>query len=397
MDRRRFTPRSLIARDALFAIPAAAVAVMTAATNAWATRPDGIAAHVLFAAVALVVLPFRRSHPVESWLVSLVLAACLPGLVLRAEPGQVVLAFSTYSLLANSDRVAPATAAVSAFLAASAGSVAMDLQLDGLGLDTFLMPALAVTYGVGLGAVVRVNRRTAADLAARNAELVALGELAQREAVLAERGRIARDLHDIVAHHVSGMVLHARGARDALDRTASLAAAKEALDRIAASGSEALSSMRGLLAMLRDGDLELAPQPGLDDLPALVDAMATRRLPTTLAMSVADVAGVPADVQLSAYRIVQEALTNASRHAHARHAAVIVELQAHGLHVLVDDNGIGPAGGYREGHGLVGMRERAALVGGSITVARSPSGGWRIEAQLPTAPAADVATAGVAP
>lgn len=380
-------PRSLLLRDTLLAIPASVVAVMAAATNDWPTRPDSAVVQVLFAVYAMAVLMFRRTAPVQVWIVALIGAAVTAPVVMRAEPSQVVLAFVLYSLLSTSDRVEPVPAAVVSYLAALAGTLTMDLQLDhGVRVDTFLMPALTVVYGVGLGAVVRINRRTAADLAERNAELVKLNEVAQREAVLAERARIARELHDIVAHHVSGMVLHAKAARDAIDRNPTSPAARDALDTIATSGSEALTSMRGLLSMLRDGELDSAPQPGVDDLPELVTSMAARGLATTL-----DVQGTPgpapADVQLSAYRIVQEALTNASRHAHAQRCTVTVSWEAHGLRVVIDDNGVGPTAGYREGHGLVGMRERASLVGGSVTVGSSPWGGWRLEAVLPWTPA----------
>lgn len=380
-------PGSLVVRDALLAIPASVIAIMAAATNEWPTRPDSPVVQVFFAVYAMAVLMFRRTAPVQVWIVALVGATVTAPLVLRAEPSQVVLAFVLYTLLSTSDRFEPVPAAVVSYLAAVAGTITMDLQLDhGIRIDTFLMPALTVVYGVGLGAVVRINRRTAADLAERNAELVRLNEVAQREAVLAERARIARELHDIVAHHVSGIVLHARAARDTVDRNPSSGAAREALDTIADSGTQALTSMRSLLSMLRDGELDTAPQPGIPDLAELIASMEARGITTTL-----DVQGTPgrapADVQLSAYRIVQEALTNASRHAHAQRCTVTLSWEAHGLRVVVDDNGVGPTGGYREGHGLVGMRERAALVGGSMTVGTSPAGGWRLEAVLPWSPA----------
>lgn len=372
-----------VTRDALLALPAAVVAVMAAATNDWPTRPDSVLTQVGFFVYAFTVMMFRRRHPYGTWLVALAVAATSAPLVLRTEPSQVVLAFVLYGLLSSTDRMEPAPAAIVSYGAALAGAVTMDIQLaGGLRVDTFLMPALSVAYGAGLGAVVRVYRRTAADLAARNAELLALNEIAQREAVLAERSRIARELHDIVAHHVSGIVLHARAARDTVDKDPSSSAARDALDDISTSGGQALSAMRGLLGMLRDGDIESAPQPGIDDLQDLVDSMASRGLPTDL-----EIHGIPsaapADVQLSTYRIVQEALTNVSRHARARRCSVVLSWEPHGVRVTIDDNGIGYAIGAREGHGMIGMRERATLVGGSVVFGPSPSGGWRVEAVLP--------------
>lgn len=356
---------------------------MAAATNEWPTRPDTMGLQVGFFLYAFIAMMLRRRHPFGTWMVALAAAAISAPLVLRTEPSQVVLAFVLYGLLSTSDRMEPWSASLLSYVAALTGAVTMDLQLDdGLRLDTFLMPALTVAYGGGLGAVVRAYRQTAADLASRNAELLELNEIAQREAALAERTRIARELHDIVAHHVSGIVLHARAARDSVDRDPSSQVVRRALDDISGSGAEALAAMRGLLGMLRDGDPESAPQPGLADLPDLVESVSTRGLQVSLEIHGSPMEAPP-DVQLSAYRIVQESLTNAARHAMAQRCIVTVSWEAHGLRLTIDDNGVGRLGSPREGHGLIGMRERASLVGGSVTFGGSDSGGWRVEAMLP--------------
>lgn len=382
-NQRMTDPRRDLTRDALQALPAAVVAVMAAATNDWSTRPDSALTQIGFFLYAFIVMMFRRRFPFETWLIALAAAVISAPLVLRTEPSQVILAFVLYGMLSSNDRMDPIPAAILSYGAALIGAITMDIQLNGgLRIDTFLMPALSVAYGAGLGAVVRAYRRTAVDLAARNSELLALNEIVQREAILAERSRIAREIHDIVAHHVSGIVLHARAGRDALDKDPSNTAARDVLNDISSSGGEALTAMRGLLGILRDGEIETGPQPSIENLRALVDSMSSRGLPTDLEIHGVPI-DAPADVQLSTYRIVQEALTNASRHARAQRCNVALSWEPHGIRVTIDDNGVGFAIGVHEGHGMIGIRERASLVGGSVQFGSSPSGGWRVEAVLP--------------
>jgi signal transduction histidine kinase len=376
------TPRNVVARDALLGLPAAVIVVILAAHNDTSTRPHSMLVPVLFALYAVGLMASRRVWPVGSWVVAVGAAACVPPSVLRAEPTLVVLAFSTYSLLAHTRRANPALVSVIAFAAAAGGTIGLDVQLGGLSVETFVLPALIVAYGVGLGAMMRVNRRTALELANRNAELIELHHIAQRKLVLEERSRIARDLHDIVAHHVSGMVLHARAARDSLRKIPDPIAATSALDTIAESGAEALGAVRGLLAILRDGNLNTAPQPGLGDLANLVELMNDRGLPTNLTI-VGATRRAPTDVQLSTYRIAQEALTNAARHASATTCDVSLSWDDDALRLIVADDGVGPTDDDRLGYGIVGMRERASLVGGSVTIGPSLSGGWKVEANLP--------------
>jgi signal transduction histidine kinase len=202
-------------------------------------------------------------------------------------------------------------------------------------------------------------------------------------AIAEERVRIARELHDVVAHNVSLMVVQAQalavGTADSEQRTG--------LTRVAELGRDAMSEMHRMLGLLRiDGAgpaAELSPQPGVKDLEALLASTRRSGIRVDLAIE-GEPRQMPAGVDLSAYRIVQEALTNVIRHAHASRVDVALTYLPEELRVSVTDDGVGTADGA-EGHGLVGMRERVALFGGTLeTGASSHSHGYRVFATLPT-------------
>ena len=230
------------------------------------------------------------------------------------------------------------------------------------------------------GVFVR-GRRQAAALAARNAALQRQAE----QAVTAERARIARELHDIVAHHLSVVVLQAAGAR------ASGRASDRTLEKIEHSGRQALTEMRRLLGMLREPDEEpeLNPQPGLGEVPALAESVRAAGLPVRLVID-GDEAALPAAVDVSAYRIVQEALTNVLKHAGCAHAEVRVCYVEDAVTIEVTDDGPGLdaadpvwAEATQGGRGLTGMRERVALFGGDLRAGPRPDGGFTVRARLP--------------
>jgi signal transduction histidine kinase len=239
---------------------------------------------------------------------------------------------------------------------------------------------LVVTFGVPflLGRMTFNRRR----------RIVRDREIATREAVAAERAAIARELHDIVAHHMSVMVVQAGAARAVGSRDP--AAAAEALRQIEASGRTGLAEMRRLLEVLKaeeDGDGR-APQPGLDRLGELLDAMRASGLPVEAVVEGAPRVLSPG-VDLSAYRIVQEALTNSLRHAGGATARVVVRYEPDALELEIADDGLGPpedpeASG---GHGLIGMRERVQLFGGELDAGPRPGGGFLVRARLPSEPA----------
>ena len=207
-------------------------------------------------------------------------------------------------------------------------------------------------------------------------------EAAARIAVAEERARIARELHDIVAHAVSVIVLQVGAVRHKLPQT--FAEDKEALGRVELTGRTALTEMRRLLGAIRpDGDgVELAPQPGLDGLDSLLEDVGRAGLPVRLHVDGAAFP-LPRAIDLSAYRIVQEGLTNALKHARARNADVTVRYRPDELELEVRDDGIGSAPSDGLGHGLLGIRERVKIYGGEMTAGASNGGGFVLTTRLP--------------
>jgi signal transduction histidine kinase len=246
------------------------------------------------------------------------------------------------------------------------------IDLAGVGLGM----AVAPLAGFWLAGVLVRARRQHAALAGRNTEL----ERQAEQARAAERARIARELHDIVAHHLSVIVLQAAGAR------ASGRPAGAALAKIEDSGRQALSETRLLLGVLREAgeDAELGPQPGIGELDGLAASVRAAGLPVHLAIS-GDHAGLPAAVGVSVYRIVQEALTNVLKHSGAARADVAIGCAGEGVTIEVTDDGSGrPAGpAPAGGHGLTGMRERVAIFGGELCAGPRSGGGFAVRARLP--------------
>jgi signal transduction histidine kinase len=197
--------------------------------------------------------------------------------------------------------------------------------------------------------------------------------------VAIERGRIARELHDVVAHNVSMMVVQAGAAERVL--AGEQPHVRDALEAIAHTGRQTVDEMRTLLGVLRAA-APLAPQPGLADLEQLVDGVREAGLPVTLRIE-GDPRPLPQAADLSAYRIVQEALTNALKHAGPARADVVVRFEAGAVTLEVRDTGTGAGQGGGTGHGLVGMRERVAMFGGELEALPAPGGGFAVRARLP--------------
>ena len=239
---------------------------------------------------------------------------------------------------------------------------------------------LAAGWFAGRALGERAARAHEAEVRAGRAERER--ETAARIGVAEERARIARELHDIVAHSVSVMVLQAGAVRHKLP--ASLAQETEALKDVEATGRTALAEMRRLLGAMReerDGP-EMAPQPGLGNLDALFAQVRRAGLPVEMHVE-GDPLPLPAAIDLSAYRIVQEGLTNALKHAGASRAEVDVRYGAGEVRIEVRDDGHGPAGGDGLGHGLVGIGERVKLYGGEMAAGRANGGGFVLSTRLP--------------
>jgi signal transduction histidine kinase len=360
-------------------------------------------------ALALVVLvvslqPLFREEkgPIPAWGYVLVVAQCLPLVVRRRWPlavaavcGGLTMVYGLsslpdppvpyaglvglYSVAAHGSRDhANAAGVIAAF--ALAGSLIFDPAAD---LEDATVQILLFTTAWLLGDSARRRRDATAVLAERAAQLERTRAAESAAAVAAERNRIARELHDVVAHHLSMMVVQAEAG--AVTATKDPARAVQVFDAIGAAGKHALREMRRLLGVLKESDVpaELAPQPGAADIADLVDGVRAAGLDVRLRTE-GEQRALPSAADLSAYRIVQEALTNCVRHAGASHADVEVRYDADAVRIeIVDDGNGGSSEPQPGGHGLVAMRERVALVGGTVDAGPAPGGGWRVRATLP--------------
>jgi signal transduction histidine kinase len=244
----------------------------------------------------------------------------------------------------------------------------------------FIPVDFGISWVAGFALRERAEQAEAAEVRATQAERER--EAAARVAVAEERARIARELHDIVAHAVSVMVLQVGAVRHKLPDA--LAEDRDALRSVERAGRTALAEMRRLLAAIRpDGDeAELVPQPGLDGLDSLLEEIERAGLPVELHVD-GEAFPLPRGVELSAYRIVQEGLTNALKHAGASDADVTVRYRPDELEIEVRDNGQGSATSDGLGHGLVGVRERVKIYGGEMTAGRATEGGFVLSTRLP--------------
>ena len=252
-------------------------------------------------------------------------------------------------------------------------------HVDALLVTGTLFSVIPIAVGRALG-----NRRAlTVELHRKAAQLEREREDRARQAAAAERIRIARELHDVVAHSVSVMVIQTQAARRVapIDREG----AREALGVVEAAGREALAEMRRMVGVLRRGDttLSASAEPGLGDVPALVDRARAAGLPVELHIE-GEPHQLPPGLDVAAYRVVQEALTNVVKHAGAARARVTVAYSPDQLRLEITDSGRGSGGTAINGggHGLVGMRERVGLYGGELTAGRQ-GGGFAVRARIP--------------
>jgi len=258
------------------------------------------------------------------------------------------------------------------FVVGDANAQGTSVELGDIGFGT-----LFVGTPWAAGVAIRLRRE-------RERTLVVESE----QAIARERARIARELHDVVSHAISVTVLQARGGRAMIGRDEE--AVRDALDAIEQTNTAALSDMRRLLAVLRDtdseaGDGRAAPQPSLANLERLVEQVRRAGLPIDLSI-MGEPGPVPPGVDLSAYRIVQESLTNVMKHSgEGATATVTIAYSADDLRVTVADDGRGAAAPNGSGHGLAGIRERVAVVGGTVVAEPAAAGGFEVRARLPFA------------
>ena len=358
----------------------------------WVTPPAGLTITggrgviTLVGASVTVPLAWRRRAPIPV-LFTISVAILLGSLLSKHADGMPFVAFLALILAFYS---VGAHCADRRGLLAAGGGIALllgyDLAHGGLGQAHGSRPGAALIFAIAwlVGREVRRRRRELTLLHERAARLEQDQEEQARAAVAEERGRIARELHDVVAHSVSVMVVQAQAGPRLLgepDR------ARGAFRSIEASGREALVELRRMLGILRTGDEELAigPQPGLGSLESLVEQVRDAGLPVELRVE-GDPLQLPPGVDLSAYRIVQEALTNVLKHAGRAHAEVVVRYGPSELELRISDDGSdAPVSVNGSGHGLIGMRERVALYGGALEAGRRTDGGYAVRARLPLA------------
>ncbi len=360
-------------RAGRFADGPIAVALFVAATAGSTAAAGDPAPFVRTAVIALQVLPLAvlRARPVIAW-ATMSAGAALGLLTLATYP--------TISLLALLVAVGVVAARVERRALVQVGAVTSLALLPaawhprfGPGGLTLLL--LGVAVALAFGDVQRRRREAEAGQA----------EAQERGLLLAERTRIARELHDVVAHHLSLIAVQSQSAPRRITGLPPDGAADFAA--INAASREALNELRRLLSVLRDEDAaaDRAPQPGVAALPALVGEVERAGLTADLEVVGRPRALLPA-VDVSAYRIVQEALTNVRRHAQATNAHVTVEYRRDGLRLRVADDGSGPPPDQPAGHGLVGIRERVAMLGGEVALGAGPDGGFLVDAALPYEP-----------
>lgn len=345
----------------------------------------GPAGSALGAAAALaqgVVLLWRRSRPAG------VLAVCVAGYMVNAVVVPGVPPYVGWVALYAAGVYGRGARRAGYSVLAGAAALVLIFGLCALVYPKTvgeLVPLIAVTVTVALVAtLVRSRRAQLAALRDRAAALEREREAAGARGAAEERLRIARDVHDLVGHALSGIAVQSSTARVALD-AGRFGAARTALSAVESASRAALAEMRQLLGVLRAGDAgEYRPAPGLRDLPSLVDGL--RRQGVAVTLSVGELGDVPDAVSLAAYRVVQEALTNAVKHAAGSRVKVGVAASGGALLATVEDYAqqAAPPGERVGGHGLAGMRERVAGLGGEVSA--GPAGdhpGWRVRARIP--------------
>jgi len=335
--------------------------------------------------VAVLVLPLfaRRRFPFAAPAAYWVLVAVISfgdGVLLAFIGSLGLVGFASAFLLGNLRDPLKAGAGLVIVLV---GIVILVYNIPGplpVGDYIFIPLRFVVAWVAGYALRERAEQAEAAEERAVHAERER--ESAARVAVAEERSRIARELHDIVAHAVSVMVLQVGAVRHKLSDA--MAEDRDALRGVELAGRKALAEMRGLLAAMRpEGEeAELVPQPGLDGLDSLLDEIGRAGLPVALHVDGKPVP-LPRGIDLSAYRIVQEGLTNALKHAHASDADVTVRYRPDELEIEVRDNGDGNATSDGLGHGLIGVRERVKIYGGKMNAGTAIDGGFVLSTRLP--------------
>ena len=373
---RRLVERHPIVSDAALAVALAALVL----SDIWTSGDYFTASKAIYVPAALLMtlpLAWRRRAPLPVAAVvmgALVFESLAVGSAPTPDSPLIAWLLAIYTVAAHCERPA----------ALAGGAMSLAAGLVWIGLDDSFFPIVVFGGAWLAGRLVRQRETHARLVEERSAALDREREANTRAAAAEERSRIARELHDVLSHSVSVMVVQAGAERMALG--SNRAATGETLEAIERTGRQALAEMRRLLGMLRVGDEPSAhaPQPTLRELDQLVAQVREAGLPVEL-----EVEGEPTDlspgVAVSAYRIVQEALTNVLKHAGPAQARVVVRYASRELELEISDDGRGSREVGDPGHGLLGMRERVALYGGDFDASARNGGGFVVRARLPLA------------
>lgn len=345
------------------------------------------------------VVALRRRLPEKMLLLAIAVGVLQLVGDVRPNIGNFAMLVITFTVATIGERWASRLALICSLTAAGLSQLRWEAEPGGSWpQQIFVTVIMTVPFVLAwvMGDSLRTRRAYFNQLEERAARLEREREAQSKVAVAAERARIARELHDVVAHNVSVMVVQADGAAYVMD--AAPDQARQALETISSTGRQALAEMRRLLGVLRTGDTreggEYVPQPDVEQIEDLVDQV--RRTGLAVDFKVEGAARpLPSGVELTAYRIVQEALTNTRKHGGPdAGASVRLVYFDDGLGLLVEDDGRGAAhelyedgGADGAGHGMIGMRERVGMVGGTLDAGPRPGGGFRISALLPLKPA----------
>ncbi|MEV0932655.1 sensor histidine kinase [Streptomyces phaeochromogenes] len=384
--------------DGFWAVFLLGISVVGGTANQEAAGTDLPAVVIPVTLLLCLVIALRRRLPEKMLLLAVAVGVAQLALDVSVVPADFALLVITYTVASNGTRWASRLALTAGLFAAPLSQLRWpEGNTSGAGhvaIVVFQMVPFALAWV--LGDSLRTRRAYFAQLEERAARLEKEREAQAKVAVAAERARIARELHDVVAHNVSVMVVQADGAAYVLDSAPDQA--KKALETISGTGRQALAEMRRLLGVLRTGEHqesgEYVPQPDVEQLDDLVEQCRSSGLPVDFKIE-GTPRPLPSGVELTAYRIVQEALTNTRKHGGPNTgASVRLVYFDDGLGLLVEDDGKGaPHELYEEGgadgrgHGLIGMRERVGMVGGTLDAGPRPGGGFRISALLPLKPA----------
>lgn len=380
-----------------------AVVLLGLSGVAFVTGPTGGTRERLFTVPVILglctVVALRRRMPERMLLLALGIGVAQVALGIETGIADFALLVIIYTVAAAGKRWASRLALACGLLASAVSQARWPEEEGGWTQQIVVVVVLTVPFVLAwvLGDSLRTRQAYFRALEERAARLESEREAQSKVAVAAERARIARELHDVVAHNVSVMVVQADGAAYVMD--AAPDQARQALATISTTGRQALAEMRRLLGVLRTGDAETSgeyvPQPDVEQIDELVEQVRKAGLAVDFTVE-GTPRPLPSGVELTAYRIVQEALTNTRKHGGPdAGASVRLVYFDDGLGLLVEDDGRGApqelyadGGADGAGHGMIGMRERVGMVGGTLDAGPRPGGGFRISALLPLKPAA---------